>query len=141
MCLEDLWIARHQRTTYRGTVGLPTILPANPQRIALRVSRAFVFIVADSNNRELYYFNAGRTVTSFSTSVNAVVPPGVETGTITETGSNIWFEPLLLHVKDFGSVIQEELRLSYVSHPPELWEITMDIELQEALAKKEKQWR
>ena len=135
MCVEDLIIGMRTKVTYLGALAGSTSVPRNPRRIGFQVAN-FKYVHFRSPNG-LYYLQL-RSVDNyptFSATVNTAVRPGTDTVTGTNSNNDPTGTGKVIHVKDYGSWIQEELLIDVSNVVADVWEMIMDPDLETAVFK------
>lgn len=133
MCLQDLWIARHTTSRVAGNLGADLALPGNPNRIALVFSLASAVIIQGENGQVWHQYRNPFRARSYDLSeTNNAVPTG-NTGTITANFTPQDESPLVVHLRDYGDLIQEGMTILANSSGVIVWELQADAELAAAL--------
>jgi len=138
MCMEDLWMSRHSTTVSLGTLAGPLQIRANANRIAIVFSRNKSLIVADENGKVCLRANNPFIPISYTTSSTNNVPPAGNTGAISaSTGDNIWV-PYVMHLREWGNVVQQALLCSGTDFACEVYEVVVDTVVQKRLEQMER---
>lgn len=138
MCMEDMWMARHTVYKHRGTVTTPMSLEPDPRRIAIILVGHINVAVRDYTGNLVADIREDGIpfVTSWSTTTQ--VPPGVDTTTQTAVSYYSYWKPTVLHIRDYGCVIQQGLTLTSTSGGYQVVTISGDERFEQAYNKFER---
>lgn len=141
MCIEDIWIGRHTKTIDKGNVLGSYTLPANPNRIGIRISGSYFLQVARMNGERIVDYVPIQWSTQTTGTITTVARPGVDTTSVTQSSVGFASFPFSMDIREYGEVVCEELIVTVPGITYRLWELVADPELQEAIRLKEKAWK
>lgn len=137
MCMEDVWLARHTKKKLLGTASTVGTVPGNPNRIAIVIPGAAVVQVNGPSNQRWFYRDTGRFPTSTTGTVTTQAPPGTDTYNLTNNTGSL-FDTIVIHVRDYGVLVQEAFTLPGTTGGAEVWEVEGDMEFERRYDKFEK---
>lgn len=133
MCLQDLFIGTHTTVARIGS-GASVSIPKNPNRIGLIVTNLSSVSIARGSEAAWYQTTGTQIPTGFNTADTNEVPPTDNTGTLTV---NLFASPAdctVLHISQWGSVVQDASTVTFSIVVGAVFEIVADAVLQKLLA-------
>lgn len=124
--MEDVWIARHTKARYLGTMGAPITVPGNPRRFGFLVSRGYRFQFDDVSGQNVVTQAGPSDYGGLAGTITTQVPPGVDTISANPTVTSNPLQPYYFTILNIGPAIMSGGTIAAIDGNGAVWEVEGD---------------